>query len=268
MGLTKRFLGKVVLVTGAGSGMGKAVAELMVAEGARVLGVDRDADALGEALALLAPNATGFAADVSDEASMRDAVAAAVREFGRLDIAVNSAGIGSPPGPLVSRNLERSRRVLEVNLFGIIVCCKTEAAQMVKQGEGGVICNISSTNALRPMAGMGDYCASKAGVAMFTECAAIELAEAGIRVVAVGPGLTATPLVEGPILSDPERRAQFLDNIPLGRAISPDEIAASVAFLASEEAAMVTGVTLYVDGGLSTQRFPRLWVPLKDWVFE
>jgi NAD(P)-dependent dehydrogenase (short-subunit alcohol dehydrogenase family) len=252
-----RFANKVVLVTGAASGMGRATTERMVKEGGRVLGVDRDGARLREALDGLKPFAVPFVADVTDEAAMIEAVARAVSEFGRLDVAVNAAGIGEPLVPMVRQSVERVRRILEVNLLGIFICCKAEAAQMIAQGDGGVICNISSISGVQPGAGISDYCSSKAGVIMFTRCAALELAEAGIRVVGVGPGLTDTPMVVG-LLAVPGARDGFIDNIPLGRPSTPDEIAASVAFLTSEEAASITAATLYVDGGMLTQRYPPI----------
>lgn len=254
MEFAKRFDGRVALVTGAGSGMGRAISQRLAREGARVVAVDVDEEKARETLAGLEPVGLALAADVTNEDAMNEAAARAVREFGRLDIGVNVAGIGGPKAAITRKSTEQFRRVLDVNLVGVFISCKAEARQMVDQGGGGVIVNISSTATIQPSTGAVDYCTSKAGVGMLTQVAAIDLAPKGIRVVAVAPGLTETPMGSQLLAMKPGLLEGFLDNIPLKRMAQPEEIASAVAFLASDEAAYITGSTLFVDGGMTTQR--------------
>jgi NAD(P)-dependent dehydrogenase (short-subunit alcohol dehydrogenase family) len=255
MDYQKRLDGKVALITGGASGMGLASAHRLVAEGARVVIADQH-----EALARAAADEIGASAsavyvDVTDEAAMASAVEHAVKAFGRLDIGINAAGMGAMV-PLVEQSLDQFRRIQEINVGGVFIACKIQARQMIAQGGGGVIVNFASTNARQPAEGMGAYCAAKAGVVMLTQVAAMELAEHGIRVVGIGPGLTSTPLVER-VLSIPGAREAYTENILLKRPGRPDELAASVAFLVSDDASYITGSTLYVEGGALTLRYPE-----------
>ena len=252
----QRLRGRVALVTGGGSGMGLATAQRLASEGAKVLIVDQHATAAHEAAERIGSSAAAFSADVTSEPDMDAAVAYAVSCFGRLDIGINAAGIGAS-ALLLEQSLEQFRRLQDVNLAGVFVSVKAEARQMIAQSGGGVIVNFASTNALQPAEGLGAYCAAKAGVAMLTQVAAMELAPHGIRVVGVGPGLTSTPMVDR-VLSVPGAREAFTENILLRRAGRPEELAASVAFLVSDDASYITGTTLYVDGGALTQRYPEL----------
>jgi NAD(P)-dependent dehydrogenase (short-subunit alcohol dehydrogenase family) len=251
-----RLEGRVAIVTGGGSGIGQAISKRLTEEGASVVVVDRYADKARETAEILGSVAHPVQADVTSEADVERAVGIAVERFGRLDIGVNAAGIGLTV-PLLDQTLEQWRQVMEINLAGVFVSCKYEARQMIRQSEGGVIINITSVNAVQPGEGISAYCASKAGVAILTRVAAMELAKHGIRVVAVGPGLTETPLTLR-LRSMPAALGQFLDNIPTGRMGQPYDIAAAVAFLASDDAAYVTGSTMYVDGGFLTQRYPTI----------
>ncbi|VTU24420.1 Glucose 1-dehydrogenase 4 [Variovorax sp. PBS-H4] len=253
---TTRLQGRSALVTGAGSGIGRAICGRLCDEGARVACLDRDAAAAKATAEAIGRGAVPVVADVANTADMRRAVEEAVAAFGRLDIAVNAAGVGAS-ARLVDTALETWQRVLDVCLTGVFVSSQAQARQMIAQGGTAVIVNIASTNAQQPGEGLAAYCAAKAGVEMLGRVAALELAPHGIRVAAVGPGLTDTPMVAR-LLADPVARDAFLDNIPLKRPARPEDIAAAVAYLASDDAAYVTGQTLYVDGGASMQRYPSL----------
>ena len=204
-----RLEGRVAIVTGGGSGIGQAVSKRLAEEGASVVVVDRYADKARETAEILGSVAHPLEADVTSEADVERAVGIAVERFGRLDIGVNAAGIGLTV-PLLDQTLEQWRQVMEINLAGVFVSCKYEARQMIRQSQGGVIINITSVNAVQPGEGISAYCASKAGVAILTRVAAMELARHGIRVVAVGPGLTETPLTLR-LRSMPAALGQFLE---------------------------------------------------------
>ncbi|SEB25974.1 SDR family NAD(P)-dependent oxidoreductase [Variovorax sp. YR216] len=251
-----RLEGRVALVTGAGSGIGHAICTRLAEEGARIVALDRDAAAANATATAIGDDAYAVAADVANVEDMQRAVAEVVERFGRLDIAVNAAGVGAS-SLLVDTQMETWQRVMDVCLTGVFVSSQAQARQMIAQGGPAVIVNIASTNAQQPGEGLAAYCAAKAGVDMLSRVAALELAPYGIRVAAVGPGLTDTPMVAR-LLANPSARDAFLDNIPAGRPARPEDIAAAVAFLASDDAAYVTGQTLYVDGGASMMRYPSL----------
>jgi NAD(P)-dependent dehydrogenase (short-subunit alcohol dehydrogenase family) len=255
MDYPQRMEGRVALITGGASGMGLASAHRLVAEGARVVIADQHEASARAAADEIGASATAVYVDVTDEAAMAAAVEHAVKTFGRLDIGINAAGIGAMV-PLVEQSLDQFRRIQEINVGGVFIACKIQARQMIEQGGGGVIVNFASTNARQPAEGMGAYCAAKAGVVMLTQVAAMELAEYGIRVVGIGPGLTSTPLVER-VLSIPGAREAYTENILLKRPGRPEELAASVAFLVSDDASYITGSTLYVEGGALTLRYPE-----------
>ncbi len=254
MKATYRFEGRVALVTGGGSGMGRAISKRLVSEGASVIVVDRYLDKAQETAAELGVAAVPFQADVTSEPDMEKAVSLAVESFGRLDIGVNAAGMGLTVR-LVDQTLDQWRMVQEINLGGVFVSSKYEARQMQQQTGGGVIINIASDAALRPGEGLSAYCASKAGVVMFTRVAAMELAKDRIRVVGIGPGLTETPMTAR-FMSTPAIYDEFIKTIPLGRHAQPEEIAALVAFLVSDEASYITGDTYYIEGGSLTRGTP------------
>jgi NAD(P)-dependent dehydrogenase (short-subunit alcohol dehydrogenase family) len=253
---TQRLEGRVALVTGAGSGIGQAICRRLAEEGARLAVLDRDEAAARATAAGLAGDSHSLVADVARIDDMHRAVAEVVARFGRLDIAVNAAGVGASAS-LVETSMETWQRVIDVCLTGVFVSTQAQARQMIAQGGPGVIVNIASTNAQQAGEGLAAYCAAKAGAEMLGRVAALELAAHGIRVASVGPGLTDTPMVAR-LLANPAARREFLDNIPLNRPARPEDIAAAVAFLASDDAAYVTGQTLYVDGGASMMRYPSL----------
>ena len=195
-------------------------------------------------------------ADLSGEAGAEAMVAETVKRFGRLDIAVNAAGIGTLAA-VVDQTIEQWDAVLNLDLRGIFLSTKHEARQLIEQGDGGAIVNIASVNARQPGEGMSAYCSAKAGVEMFTKVAAMELARHQIRVTAIGPGLIDTPLT-APLMGIPGVREEYLENIPAGRAGTPDDIANAALFLVSDEATWVNGTTLFVDGAELTMRYPLI----------
>jgi len=247
---------RIAMVTGAGSGIGQEICRQLAAQGARVAAIDLDLAAAARTAESLGGGVLALAADVADEAQMTAAVAQTVAHFGRLDIAVNAAGVGIS-ARMVDTTLAQWQRVMDVCLTGVFVSARAQAAQMIAQGGSAVIVNIASTNSQQAGEGLSAYCAAKAGVDMFTKVAALELAPHGIRVLAVGPGLTDTPMVAR-LMANPVARGEFLANIPLARAALPADIAAMVAFLASDQAGYVTGQTIYVDGGASLMKYPSL----------
>ena len=236
--------GKIALVTGGGSGIGAACARALAEEGAGVLVVDYDAEAAAAIAAEVGGSA--FAADVTDPDACTAMVAAAVDAFGRLDVAVNNAGVG--PARLVRTaeiDIDDWRRVLATNLDGVFYSMRAEIPALLQTG-GGSIVNMSSALAVVASVGTAAYVASKHGVLGLTRAAAIEYGRDGIRVNAVGPGTTETPLTRDALARDSER---MLERYPLGRVAVPEDIAPLVVFLASDASAFCTGGWYAVDGG-------------------
>lgn len=248
-----RFAGKVAVITGAASGIGLATARRFVAEGGRVGLGDLDPEALAHLDDELGSESVAVAGDASSETDVQRLVTTTSQHFGRIDTAFANAGIGSA-SRLVDLPVQDWSRVLDVNLTGPFLLVKHAAPLM---GPGSSIVVTASLNAVQPGIGMGAYCASKAGVAMLVEVAALELGPKGIRVNAVGPGLVRTPLTEG-AFSLPGIVDEYVENTPLGRYASPDEIASLVAFLASDEAGYISGSLHLVDGGAHTKRYPDI----------
>lgn len=252
-----RLEGKVAVITGGASGIGREIARRFVAEGARVTLGDLDVRLLGEAARELGPACTTLEANVTVEDDVERLVAAAIDAFGRLDVGVNCAGL-STFGPIAELSEGDWNLTVDVCLTGVFLSVKHEARRLLAQGEGGSIINIASLNAVQPAEGMSAYCASKAGIDMLTRCAALELGPHGIRVNAIGPGLIDTPLTQ--FQRDlPGIRAGYLENIPLGRVGTTQDVASAALFLASEESSWVTGDLLLVDGGARTKRYPEMF---------
>jgi len=253
-----RLDGKVAIVTGGASGIGKGAVERFVAEGARVIIGDTDSDGIGALVGQLGHNyVDGAAVDVRDESALERMVAQATRRFGRLDIAVNNAGVGGF-SPIQDYGLEDWNRVLGISLTGTFLCIKHESRRLIEQATGGSIINIASLNAIQATEGFAAYCSAKAGVAMLTKVAALELGRHSIRVNAVGPGLIHTPATAG-MLAIPGLEDAFLHEAPIGRAGEPEDIANLLVYLASDESTLMTGQTLYIDGGASLNKYPELF---------
>ena len=243
--------GKVAVITGAARGIGRACAERFLKEGAKVVVSDIDADGLARtAIELVRPNDVRVvSADVAKRADVDRLVATAAKEFGRIDIMVNNAG--------VARNqdlLEISEKdfddVIAINLKGAFLGVQAAAKQMIAQGGGGgVIINMSSVNALLAIPSLATYAISKGGMKQLTSVAAVALAPHKIRVVAVGPGTILTDMVASAIFSSEDARRSVLSRTPIGRGGEPSEVASVVAFLASDDASYITGQTIYPDGG-------------------
>src|SRR6266403_2275396 len=252
--ITWSFAGKVALVSGGASGIGRAAAAAWVAAGARVAVFDQSPERLEETAAALGREALAtIAGDVSDAGDCERAVAETVARFGRLDILLNSAGTGAM-GRVWELDPVVWDRVLAVNLRGTFLLTRAASRWMVEQKRTGRIINIASTNATVPTAGHSPYCASKAGVVAFTQVAALELAPQ-VTVNAIAPGPVDTNLT-APLFSMPGAREEFLRHVPLGRMGRAEDIAQAILFLSSEAAEWVTGQCFYVDGGQSLVALP------------
>lgn len=240
--------GKVALITGGGSGIGLAAARALAHAGATVALMGRDGAKLSHAVAEIGPERSwAVAGDVGVEDDVMRVVNAVTARFGRLDVAVNSAGTGFIAS-VVEQNAEDWAMTLRTNLDGAMYCIKHEAAAMIQGGHGGSIVNVSSIAGKLTHRLMSAYCVSKAGLEMLTRCAADELGPHLIRVNALRVGLVPTDLSR--ILSDhPKVRANYEAHMPLGRLGKAEEVADAILFLASERSAWITGDVMSVDGG-------------------
>jgi NAD(P)-dependent dehydrogenase (short-subunit alcohol dehydrogenase family) len=252
---------KGAVVTGAASGIGKAIATAFIEAGASVLLCDHNTKSLDDVARALGDRAIGCVTDVSDESQVEGAMRQARSAFGSLDIVVNCAGFGAIM-PLTELPAEKWKSVQAVTLGGVFYGVKHGARQMLEQGRPGVIINISSVNAQQPGEGQVAYCAAKAGVDMVTRCGALELGGRGIRVVGIAPGLVETPLTKHE-LENPAMRELFMGVIPMKRAVQAQEIAAAAVFLASENARSINGSTIVIDAGSLTRGYPALLTGVK-----
>jgi 3-oxoacyl-[acyl-carrier protein] reductase len=243
--------GQIALITGAGSGFGEGIARRFVAGGAKVAVLDRDAAAAERVAKELGDNAIAVAADIAQEADVAAAIAATLAKWGRVDILVNNAGIGHKPQSAELVEPSEFDRVVGVNIRGIYLMTRGLLPHMKGNG-AGVIINIASTGANRPRPNLAWYNATKGWVVSATKALAIELAPFNIRVVALNPVAGETPLLATFMGEDTEEiRQRFRASIPLGRLLKPEDLAEAAAFVASPQAAMITGIALDVDGGRS-----------------
>lgn len=268
--LTGRLAGRVALVTGGSSGIGRACAERYAEEGAHVVLADRDEARGNEAAAALRARTNVrvlfVPVDVADESSVEAMVATAWQEFGTIDTVLAAAGVasatyvsGAPSDQSVdpaSRQLINLpvadwQRVLDVNLTGVMLTDRAVARRMVAAGRPGTIVNIASSAARIALPGAADYSVSKAGVVMLTQVLAAELLPYNIRVNAIGPGFIETPMTQS-MRDDPEGRARMLSMTPMGRLGTPREMANAALYLACDESSYTTGHTLYPNGGMFT----------------
>jgi NAD(P)-dependent dehydrogenase (short-subunit alcohol dehydrogenase family) len=246
----QRLQDRVAVITGAGSGIGLASARRLAAEGAMVVAVDID-EIAGKAVA---EETAGrfFAADVASEDDVRRLFDDVVAEFGRIDIAFNNAGISPPDDDsILTTGIDAWRRVQDVNLTSVYLCCKHVIPHMRRQGKGSIINTASFVAVLGSATSQISYTASKGGVLAMSRELGVQFAREGIRINALCPGPVNTPLLQELFASDPERAERRLVHVPLGRFAEPEEIAAAVAFLASDDASFITAAQFLVDGGIT-----------------
>ena len=246
--------GKIALVTGGASGIGRATAVAMAREGARVAVADRSEETAAATVALInaaSHQAIAIGGDVTREADVAAMVARTVSAFGRIDCAFNNAGVaGKSVGPMGQRTHELSQesfdKMLAINLTGVFLCMKHEIAQMLKQGSGGAIVNTASIAGLVGLRFSSHYVAAKHGVVGMTKTAALEYATDGIRVNCVNPGYVTTPMTKETMEA---RGGEIMARVPIGRMGVPEEIAEAVVWMCSDKASFMTGAAQVVDGG-------------------
>jgi NAD(P)-dependent dehydrogenase (short-subunit alcohol dehydrogenase family) len=245
----------VVLITGAGGGLGRAMALALARTGARVMAADVAEDG-ARATARLVEEAGGSArfiqADVTDSAAVERMIQTTVDWGGRLDYAINNAGVGGAHARTADYAEDEWRRVIAVNLIGVWLCMRSEIPQMLAQG-GGVIVNVASVAGIIALAGNSAYTASKHGVVGLTKAAALEYVRRGIRINALCPGYSRTPMVERMFESRPQLEDRLKRAMPVGRLGTPEEIADAVVYLCGDGAAFMVGHALVLDGGISAQ---------------
>jgi 3-oxoacyl-[acyl-carrier protein] reductase len=243
-----RLQDKVAIVTGAGSGMGEAIAQTYAREGAKVAVLDVNEQAAQRVAAAIGANAAPVACDVTRRDDLDRAVAATLKAFGKVDILVNNAGVTHVNKPLMEIGEDEFDRVFAVNVKGVFLGIQAVVPQMRKTG-GGVIVTIGSTAGLRPRPGLSAYNATKGAVHNLTKTLAVELAPDKIRVCAIAPVATDTPLLPTFLGPAPGQREKFIATVPLGRLAEAQDIADTALFLVSHEARFLTGNIVEVDGG-------------------
>jgi NAD(P)-dependent dehydrogenase (short-subunit alcohol dehydrogenase family) len=248
--MTERFSGRTAVVTGGGSGIGLATVRRLASEGAHVVVADIDAGP-GKAAA---DEVSGLfvQTDVTSETQVEELFAAAVDTYGSVDVAFNNAGISPPEDDsILDTGLDAWRRVQEVNLTSVFLCCKAVIPHMQRQGRGAIVNTASFVAVMGAATSQISYTASKGGVLAMTRELGVQFAREGIRVNALCPGPVDTPLLQELFAADPERAQRRLVHIPMGRFARAEEIASTVAFLASDDASFITASTFLVDGGIS-----------------
>lgn len=248
---SNRLSGKVAVITGGASGIGRECVRRFVAEGAKVYIADLDTQG-GESLVAELRQRGGevefLHTDVSDQRANQKLVDEAIHRFGKIDICVCSAGIGSPPDPIYQLGVDDFDRVMAVNLRAPFMLGQLVARHMLEHTIAGSIINMSSVGGVLAVPEASAYCISKAGLGMLTKVMAVTLGSHNIRVNAIGPGTTETPMT-APGLAQAQVQDLIRQRTPLGRTAKPQEMAAIAAFLASDEASYITGQTIYADGG-------------------
>ena len=256
MTTTGRLANKVAIVTGSDSGIGRAIAIRFAQEGAAVTinyhSNEKNAGEVKEQIEKVGGKATVIQGDVSTAADVQKMIEGTVQAFGGLDILVNNAGIEFPHPSFLDVTEKEWDAVLDVNLKGPFLCTQAAVRQMQKAGKGGRIVNISSVHEDIPMPGNSPYCAAKGGLRMLMRTLCDELAPHKITINNIGPGAIATPINKG-TLADPEKVKALDAGIPLGRVGQPEEVAGLAVYLASDEAAYVTGASYFIDGGMMRQ---------------
>nr|WP_318014215.1 3-oxoacyl-ACP reductase [Geodermatophilus sp. YIM 151500] len=248
--MMERLSGRVAVVTGGGSGIGLASVLRLASEGARVVVADVDEDAGKRAADEC--GGTFVRCDVTSESDVEALFAAAHETYGSVDVAFNNAGISPPDDDsILVTGLDAWRRVQEVNLTSVFLCCKAAIPYMQRQGKGSIINTASFVAVMGAATSQISYSASKGGVLAMSRELGVQFAREGIRVNALCPGPVNTPLLQELFATDPERAARRLVHVPLGRFAEPEEIAAAVAFLASDDSSFMTASTFLVDGGIS-----------------
>lgn len=257
----KRFAGKVIVITGAAQGIGRATAERFLSEGGKVVLADINGEQLAATATQIGTPDTVLAVetDVSRKDQVDTLITRAVATFGQIDVMVNNAGI-APVMDFLDVTEEVYDRVLDVNLKGAFLGTQAAARAMIARGEGGVIINMSSINSGLANPNVATYAISKGGMNQITSTAAVAFAPHGIRVCGVGPGTIATKIIKGAFTERAGMHA-ILARTPMGRLGEPEEIAGVVAFLASDDASYITGETIYPDGG---RRILNYTVPVKE----
>ncbi|MFM7500305.1 MAG: 3-oxoacyl-ACP reductase [Actinomycetota bacterium] len=248
--MSKRLEGRVAVITGAGSGIGKATALRLASEGAKVVVVDTNP----ETGAAIASEAGGIyvKADVTNQGEVANMYKVAFDTYGRIDIAFNNAGISPPDDDsILTTGIDAWRRVQEVNLTSVYLCCKEVLPYMQKAGKGSIINTASFVATMGAATSQISYTASKGGVLSMSRELGVQFAREGIRVNALSPGPVNTPLLQELFAKDKERAARRLVHIPMGRFADASEIAAAVAFLASDDSSFITASNFLVDGGIS-----------------
>jgi 3-oxoacyl-[acyl-carrier protein] reductase len=243
-----RLKDRIAIVTGAGSGMGEAIAHTYAREGARVAVLDVNEQAANKVAGAIGANALAVACDVTNKADIARAVEMTEKKFGVTDILVNNAGVAHVNKPLMEIDEREYDRVFDVNVKGLFMFIQAVVPAMRKQG-GGVIVNIGSTAGLRPRPGLSAYNATKGAVHNLTKTLAVELAPDKIRVCAIAPVATDTPLLPTFLGPAPGQREKFIATVPLGRLATSQDIADAALFLASQDAKFLTGNIMEVDGG-------------------